>query len=85
MTKEHEFKTGPIQELNETRSRIEGLISKVSNLQGANLAVNKKISDMVQQIEDQQINYHAQPTAKDDEIRQLLCELEKQVRYTFHI
>ena len=42
----------PFQELKESRARIEALMSKVSDLEGANLALNQKIADMAQDMED---------------------------------
>ena len=68
------------QELRQSRARIESLVNKVSDLEGANLALNKKISDMAHQIEDQQLQYRAQIAAKDSKIQQLLDELENKVR-----
>ena len=71
------------QELRQSRARIEALVNKVSDLEGANLALNKKISDMAHQIEDQQLQYRAQIAAKDSKIQQLLDELENKVRMCF--
>ena len=56
------------------------MISKVSDLEGANLALNQKIADMAQDMEDQRSNHRAQLAAKDDEIKRLLDELANQVR-----
>ena len=56
------------------------MISKVSDLEGANLALNQKIADMAQEMEDQRSNHRAQLAAKDDEIKRLLDELANQVR-----
>ncbi len=68
------------QELKESRSRIEQLISKVSDLEGANLALNQKIADMAQEMEDQKSAHRAQMAAKDDEIKRLLDELANQLK-----
>ena len=68
------------QELKESRSRIEQLISKVSDLEGANLALNQKIADMAQDMEDQKSAHRAQMAAKDDEIKRLLDELANQLK-----
>ena len=66
--------------MKESRARIEALISKVSDLEGANLALNQKIADMAQELEDQRSTHRAQLAAKDDEIKRLLDELTNQVR-----
>ena len=79
LTKERGSTAGSVQELKESRSRIEALISKVSDLEGANLALNQKIADMAQEMEDQRSNHRAQLAAKDDEIKRLLDELSNQV------
>jgi lamin B len=68
------------QELKESRSRIEQLISKVSDLEGANLALNQKIADMAQDMEDHKGAHRAQMAAKDDEIARLLDELELRLK-----
>lgn len=68
------------QELRQSRARIEALVNKVSDLEGANLTLNKKIADMSHQIEDQQLQYRAQLAAKDGKIQQLLDELENKVK-----
>ena len=52
----------------------------MSDLEGANLALNQKIADMAQDMEDQRSNHRAQLAAKDDEIKRLLDELANQVR-----
>lgn len=65
--------------LAEARNRIETLVTKISELEGANLKLNQKISDLAQDIEDQNSNHKAQLTAKDDEIKRLLDELNNQM------
>ena len=52
----------------------------MSDLEGANLALNQKIADMAQEMEDQRSSHRAQLAAKDDEIKRLLDELTNQVR-----
>ena len=69
-----------LQELKESRSRIEALISKVSDLEGANLNLNQKISDMAQNMEDLKSGHRAQMSAKDQEIQRLLDELANQMK-----
>ena len=80
LTRERGSTAGSVQEIKESRARIEALISKVSDLEGANLALNQKIADMAQDMEDQRSNHRAQLAAKDDEIKRLLDELANQVR-----
>ena len=80
LTNERGSNAGSVQEVKESRARIEALISKVSDLEGANLALNQKISDMAQEMEDQRSTHRAQLAAKDDEIKRLLDELSSQVR-----
>ena len=67
-------------ELTEAKSRIESLISKVQDLENANLALNQKIADMKQEMEDQRSSFRSQLASKDDEIKRLLDELANQVR-----
>ena len=80
MTRERGSTAGSAQEIKESRCRIETLISKVSDLEGANLALNQKIADMAQEMEDQRSHHRAQLAAKDDEISRLLDELTNQVK-----
>jgi chromosome segregation ATPase len=80
LTQERGSTAGSVQELKESRSRIEALISKVSDLEGANLALNQKIADMAQEMEDQRSSHRAQLAAKDDEIKRLLDELTNQMK-----
>ena len=68
------------QELKETRSRITALISKVSDLEGANLALNQKIADLAQEMDDMKGIHRAQVAAKDDEIKNLLEELAQKLK-----
>ena len=49
-----------VQELKESRARIEALVSKVSDLEGANLNLNQKIADMAQEMEDMKSSHRAQ-------------------------
>ena len=68
------------QELKESRARIASLISKVSDLEGANLALNQKIADLAQEMDDMKGIHRAQLAAKDDEIKRLLDELANQLK-----
>merc|ERR1719443_373998 len=68
------------QELKESKSRIAALISKVSDLEGANLALNQKIADLAQEMDDMKGIHRAQVAAKDDEIKNLLEELAQKLK-----
>jgi len=65
--------------LEESKSRIETLVMRISDLENANLSLNQKISDMAQNIEDDRSSHRAQIGAKDGEIQRLLDELQRQV------
>merc|ERR1711997_64115 len=69
-----------LQELKESKSRIASLMSKGSDLEGANLALNQKIADLAQEMEDLKGIHRAQIAAKDDEIQRLLDELANQLK-----
>lgn len=69
-----------LQELKESKNRIASLISKVSDLEGANLALNQKIADLAQEMDDIKGIQRAQLAAKDDEIKRLLDELANQLK-----
>lgn len=79
LAKERGQNTGAHHELKEARSRIESLISKVADLENANLALNQKIAEMSQDMEDLKSSHRAQVAAKDEEIKRLLDELANQV------
>ncbi|XP_023346890.1 lamin-L(I) [Eurytemora carolleeae] len=67
------------QALSESKSRIENLVHKVSELESSNLKLNQKISDLAQTLEDQNSAQRSQLAAKDDEIKRLLDELSNQL------
>ena len=46
--------------LEESKSRIETLVMRISDLENANLSLNQKISDMAQNIEDDRSSHRAQ-------------------------
>ena len=48
------------QALSESKSRIESLVAKVSELETANLKLNQKISDLAQTVEDHNSSHRAQ-------------------------
>lgn len=80
LTNERGSNASSAQELKESRARIEALISKVSDLENANLALNQKIADMAQDMEDMKSGHRAQMAAKDGEIKRLLDELADQLK-----
>merc|ERR1739838_209499 len=67
------------QALSESKARIEALMARVSELETANLTLNQKISDLAQNMEDQNSAHRAQLAAKDNEIKRLLDELSRQL------
>ena len=48
------------QELSEAKNRVQTLVSKVSELESANLKLNQKISDLAQTLEDKNSNHKSQ-------------------------
>jgi hypothetical protein len=68
------------QELKESRIRITALIARVSEMETAELLLKQKISDMAQQMEDQNSHHRGQMAAKDGEIKRLLDELAHQLQ-----
>ena len=85
LSKERGSNNNAAHELTEARTRIEQLISKVQDLENANLALNQKIADMKQEMEDQRSSFRSQLASKDDEIKRLLDELANQVRQNIAI
>ena len=81
LSKERGSNNNAAHELTEARTRIEQLISKVQDLENANLALNQKIADMKQEMEDQKSSFRSQLASKDDEIKRLLDELANQVSH----
>jgi len=80
LSKERGSNNNAAHELTEARTRIEQLISKVQDLENANLALNQKIADMKQEMEDQKSSFRSQLASKDDEIKRLLDELANQIK-----
>merc|ERR1712241_825110 len=69
-----------MQELKESKARIIVLTSKAADLENANLALNQKIADLAQELEDLKGIHRSQLAAKDDEIKRLLDELAHQLK-----
>merc|ERR1711997_1348737 len=69
-----------MQELKESKARIAALTSKVADLENANLALNQKIADLAQELEDLKSIQRSQLAGKDDEIKQLMDKLANQLK-----
>merc|ERR550525_2129492 len=67
------------QALNESKSRIEALMTRVTERETSNLTLNQKMSDLTQNLEDTNSAHRAQLAAKDNEIKRLLDELSRQL------
>merc|ERR1719397_1686813 len=80
LTSERGKVSSSTQALEESRARIEGLVSKVSALEADNLSLTQKITDLGQKLEDQNAAHRAQLAAKDNEIQRLLDELSNQLQ-----
>lgn len=68
------------QELKEAKGRIDALIGKISDLENANLALNQKIADMAQNMEDMKGSHRAEMAAKDGEIKRLIDQLDHELK-----
>merc|ERR1711874_863870 len=66
------------QALKESKSRIDALMTRVSELESSNLTLSQKLGDLAQQMEDTSSAHRAQLAAKDNEIK-LLDELSRQL------
>ena len=67
------------QALSESKSRIETLMTRVSELESSNLTLSQKLADLAQNMEDTNSAHRAQLAAKDNEIKRLLDELSRQL------
>jgi len=67
------------QSLKESKSRIEALMTRVTELESSNLTLTQKLSDLAQNMEDTNSQHRAQLAAKDNEIKRLLDELSRQL------
>ena len=67
------------QALSESKSRIETLMTRVSELESSNLTLSQKLGDLAQNMEDTNSAHRAQLAAKDNEIKRLLDELSRQL------
>lgn len=71
---------GNVQELKESRARIDALMKKITDLESTNHNLIAKIAAVEQEQEDQKSAHRAQMAAKDDEIKRLLDELANQLK-----
>jgi len=67
------------QALKESKSRIDALMTRVTELEGSNLTLSQKLGDLTQNMEDTNSAHRAQLAAKDNEIKRLLDELSRQL------
>merc|ERR1711936_182119 len=67
------------QALKESKSRIDALMTRVSELESSNLTLSQKLGDLAQQMEGTSSAHRAQLAAKDNEIKRLLDELSRQL------
>ena len=67
------------QALKESKSRIEALMTRVTELESSNLTLSQKLADLTQNMEDTNSAHRAQLAAKDNEIKRLLDELSRQL------
>merc|ERR1712029_1237390 len=63
--------------LDETKSKIEILTSRISELESANLSLHQKLSDYAQKLEADRFTHRNQIGAKDREIEKLLEDLKR--------
>jgi predicted RNase H-like nuclease (RuvC/YqgF family) len=80
LSNERGSNSSALQELKETKKKIEYFNSKISDLEAANLNLNQKIADITQLMEDMKSGHRAQMHAKEDEIKRLLDELANQMK-----
>ena len=78
LSKKRGYAAATAQELKDSRSRIAKLNNKVSELEGANLCLNQKISEMSKEMKNQRLNHWAQLPPKEHEIKRILGELSNQ-------
>merc|ERR1719245_1901068 len=60
-------------------SRIDALMTRVTELETSNLTLTQKCQDLAQTMEDTNSAHRAQLAAKDNEIKRLLDELSRQL------
>jgi len=68
------------QGLAESKTRIEALLKRVGELEAANISLNQQITELTQQMEEQNSAHRSQLAAKDNEIQRLLDELANQLK-----
>ena len=66
------------EEMKENKVRIKTLMVKVSDLENTNLALNQKIADFVQTIDNIKSSHRSEMNVKEEEMQRLLEELNHQ-------
>ena len=66
------------EEMKENKVRIKTLMVKVSDLENTNLALNQKIADFVQTIDNIKSSHRSEMNVKDEEMQRLLEQLNHQ-------
>ena len=66
------------EEMKENKVRIKTLMVKVSDLENTNLALNQKISDFIQTIDNIKSSHRSEMNVKDEEMQRLLEQLNHQ-------
>ena len=66
------------EEMKENKVRIKTLMVKVSDLENTNLALNQKIADFVQTIDNIKSSHRSEMNVKEEEMQRLLEQLNHQ-------
>ena len=66
------------EEMKENKVRIKTLMVKVSDLENTNLALNQKIADFVQTIDNIKRSHRSEMNVKEEEMQRLLEQLNHQ-------
>ena len=66
------------EEMKENKVRIKTLMVKVSDLENTNLALNQKISDFIQTIDNIKSSHRSEMNVKEEEMQRLLEQLNHQ-------
>ena len=67
-----------MEEMKENKVRIKTLMVKVSDLENTNLALNQKIADFVQTIDNIKSSHRSEMNVKEEEMQRLLEQLNHQ-------
>ncbi|XP_037078855.1 lamin-C-like [Pollicipes pollicipes] len=69
-----------LKELRETRTRIEGLTGKISELEGTNATLLSRVRDLERQLDDERTSSATMLAAKNDELRRLERMMQDQLQ-----